>query len=302
MERVARERRRLAAGGLMGLGMLISSCAGDAPSAGVAPAPARLLVSAQNTEILVGVDRVSFALFDASQRPLNGARARLELVRAGTTLESRPLEGIGAEYGQIPIYVGTARFPAPGPITLRVHASMTDGRRFDGATVAVVTNRSHELPVGHQVPPLRQAILGTPGVTIGQIDSGVPPDPWHTATIADGLAQHRPMVLYFGQPGFCKSRTCGPTVQVLQQLCRQFCGGFLVEHVEVHVPAGPDETATVNPAFTAFGLQTDPWIYFVNAAGVVSDRFEGPVTAKELGTAAIGTLAGKVPAVDVSAG
>jgi hypothetical protein len=33
---------------------------------------------------------------------------------------------------------------------------------------------------------------------------------------------------------------------------------------------------------------------------VIADRFEGPVTVSDLASAADGTLAGKVPAVDVS--
>jgi hypothetical protein len=137
-------------------------------------------------------------------------------------------------------------------------------------------------------------------VTIGMVDSGNPPDAWHAATVADGLAQHRPMVLYFGEPGFCKSRTCGPTVQILQQFAKTYGDRLLIEHIEDHFPAGPDESAQDNPGFTAFGLATDPWIYFVNADGVVADRFEGPVTVSDLSTAADGTLAGHVPAVQIS--
>lgn len=40
----------------------------------------------------------------------------------------------------------------------------------------------------------------------------------------------------------------------------------------------------------------------VNSAGIISDRFEGPVTVSELKTAADGTLQGKVPAVDIALG
>ncbi|MBV8444776.1 MAG: hypothetical protein JOZ92_02540 [Candidatus Dormibacteraeota bacterium] len=74
---------------------------------------------------------------------------------------------------------------------------------------------------------------------------------------------------------------------------------MLFEHIETYYPAGPPSTARVNPAFLAFGLQTDPWIYFVNSSGVVADRFEGPVTLAELQQSAAGTLAGRVPAVSL---
>jgi hypothetical protein len=65
-------------------------------------------------------------------------------------------------------------------------------------------------------------------------------------------------------------------------------------------PAFIDNSAPNNPAFKAFGLQSDPWVYFVNSAGIVTDRFEGPVTLSELQGAAVGTLAGHVPAVSLT--
>lgn len=286
------------------LGAALAACGSDDTSASGTSSPAgTLMVSPQNSEYLVGVDRVSVALFDQNKRPVRGAMATLE-VRGpqGGTIETRQLEDIGPEYGGIPIYVTTAKFPAGGSYNFVVHAVLAGGGEDTGQAFVTVGTTSREIPVGTRLPALRQPIMGGPGVSIEQIDSGVPPDPWHTATIADGLAQRKPMVLYFGEPGFCKSRTCGPTVEVLKEFERQEGTAFLIEHIEDHFPAGPDETSTINPTFEAFGLQTDPWVFFVNTQGVVSDRFEGPVTVAELMSAAQGTLAGRVPAVDISLG
>jgi hypothetical protein len=297
-------RRSLA---LLLLPLGLAACGSDSTGANttaVATTDA-LMVSPQNSEYLIGINRVSLALFDQNRHPVSGAKASLEVqgdVTGGGTFETRPLEDIGPEYGGIPIYRTTAKFPQVGSYKFVVRAALADGSSLSGYAYVNATDRSREIPVGTTVPALRQPIMGDPGVTIEKIDSGVPPDSWHTATIADGLAQHKPMVLYFGEPGFCKSRTCGPTVQVVKEFEQQEGTAFLIEHIEDHFPAGPDETATINPTFAAFGLQTDPWIFFVNSQGVISDRFEGPVTVAELMSAAQGTLAGKVPAVDVSLG
>jgi hypothetical protein len=107
------------------------------------------------------------------------------------------------------------------------------------------------------------------------------------------------MVLFFGQPGYCPSKTCGPTVSILHQLCTQYCSQLSFQHIETDFPASAAQTFN-NPAFRAFGLQTDPWVYFVNSAGIVTDRFEGPITLDELKSAAEGTLAGHVPAVSLA--
>ncbi len=46
--------------------------------------------------------------------------------------------------------------------------------------------------------------------SIRQIDTGVPPDDMHYTSIASALAAHHALVIYFGSPGFCKSKTCAP--------------------------------------------------------------------------------------------
>jgi hypothetical protein len=155
------------------------------------------------------------------------------------------------------------------------------------------------------VPPVQQKVVTDPGVNLPMVDSGVPPDTWHDVTVAQALAAHRPMVLYFGEPGYCPSKTCGPTVAILKQLCTRYCTQFSFQHIEDDYPPGPafvqPNALPNNPAFNAFGLRSDPWVYFVNSAGVVTDRFEGPITLDQLQGAADGTLAGRVPAVSLSA-
>jgi len=286
------------------LGGLLAAC-GQPETASTSPAPQagggaiKLQVQPTITELLTGTDRMGLALFDASGRPVTGAQVTMEVQGLGGVDEHRPLKDIGPEYGGIPVYTGTASFPTVGVYKLLVSASLPGGRTGDGTISVRVSATGPGLPIGARVPAVKQPIVGA-GVTVGMVDSGNPPDSWHDATVADGLAQHRPMVLYFGEPGFCKSRTCGPTVQILQQFAKTYGDRLLIEHIEDHFPAGPDETAKDDPGFTAFGLATDPWVYFVNAEGIVADRFEGPVTVSDLSTAADGTLAGHVPAVQIS--
>jgi hypothetical protein len=287
------------------LGVLVLAGCGEADTTTTASPPSsglvKLDVQPTITELLTGVNRIGLALLDARGTPVSGAKATVEVVGTGGVDEHRPLTDIGPEYGGIPVYTGTALFPQVGVYRMLVSATLASGQQAAGVISVKVSDRGPGVPIGARAPSVSQPIIADPGVTIAQVDSGNPPDSWHDATVAQGLAQHRPMVLYFGEPGFCKSRTCGPTVQILQKFAQTYGGRFLIEHIEDHFPAGPDEGAKDNPGFTAFGLATDPWVYFVNADGVVADRFEGPVTVGDLAGAADGTLAGHVPAVQVSA-
>jgi hypothetical protein len=263
--------------------------------------PHRLVVVAGNSTLVVGVNQIGVELFDELERPVMAAHVTVDIQGTPGGVESRPLVAVASEYGSVSAYVGVARFPRAGQYRYTVHVTLGAGTRVTSGTDIRVVSSGPELPIGARVPPLRQPIATNPGVRISDVDSGVPPDPWHTATIADGLAQHRPMVLYFGDPALCAA--CGPTVKVLEQLATKYGDQLLFEHIEDDYPAGAaKETRKANPAFDAFGLQTDPWVYFVSGGGVISDRFEGPVSLSELQAAADGTLAGRIPAVDVAAG
>ncbi len=300
-------------GWLAGLAVLVAfpvvSCGEMACAAGTqsctGPATAGLNVQPQNSTLLVGVNRISIALLNGQATPVTAAHVTVQITGpGGASLGTRPLEDIASVYGGIPVYVGIADFPTAGQYEYVVQGIDSAGRLTGGNAFVTVAATGAELPVGATVPAAQQKVVTDSGVTLSMVDSGVPPDTWHDVTVAAALAEHRPMVLYFGEPGYCPSKTCGPSVTILKQLCAQYCAQFSFQHIEDDIPPGPafvqSNALPNNPAFLAFGLRSDPWVYFVNSRGIVTDRFEGPVTLDELQGAAEGTLAGRVPAVSLS--
>ena len=288
---------------------VIAACGATACAAGscaASPPSGTLNVQPQNSTLLVGVNRISIAILNGQSTPVIAANVSVDIVGpSGTSVGTRPLEDIAPVYGGVPVYVGIADFPSAGQYDYVVKGTNSAGAPINGNAFVTVMTTGPELAVGMTVPAVSQKVVTDPGVTLTMVDSGVPPDTWHDVTVAQALAEHKPMVLYFGEPGYCPSKTCGPTIAILKQLCTQYCTQFSFQHIEDDVPPGPafvQPTAYPNnPAFLAFGLRSDPWVYFVNSAGVVTDRFEGPITLDELRGAAAGTLAGHVPAVSLSA-
>jgi hypothetical protein len=287
----------------------VSGCGGGTEvcaAAGCAQAALVLNVQPQNSTLLVGVNRISIALLNGQSTPVTAANVSVKIVGpSGTTIGTRPLEDIAPVYGGVPVYVGLADFPSAGQYDYVVSGTDSAGRPVTGNAFVPVITKGPELAVGMMVPAVQQQVVTGAGVTLSMVDSGVPPDTWHDVTVAQALAAHKPMVLYFGEPGYCPSKTCGPTIAILKQLCTQYCARFSFQHIEDDYPPGPafvqPNAFPNNPAFLAFGLRSDPWVYFVNSAGVVTDRFEGPITLHDLQGAAEGTLAGRVPAVALSA-
>jgi hypothetical protein len=103
-------------------------------------------------------------------------------------------------------------------------------------------------------------------------------------SIAESLAAGAPFVVTFATPKFCTSRTCGPVVDVVDAVRREFAGrGLRFIHVEIY--EGNDPTQGYNRWMREWKLTTEPWVFVVGRDGRVAERFEGAVSLRELGAA-----------------
>src|SRR6202165_5465700 len=172
-EAVNRRSRWLA----LAVGCIALTACGGATDSGSAE---NLSVSPQNTSLVVGVNRLSLALLDQQQNPVhaNGVSLRV-LNNNGATVGTAALTNIGPEYGGIPVYTGVTKFPDVGQYEFIVSGSRSDGQPVLGHAYVTVAVSGIGVAVGAHVPPVSQAVLGVPGVTLATLDSGIPPDSWH---------------------------------------------------------------------------------------------------------------------------
>lgn len=100
-------------------------------------------------------------------------------------------------------------------------------------------------------------------------------------------------MVIFATPAFCVGATCGPSLDVAKTVANDHPDLNWI-HVEVFDnqagAASRDELVPV-PAVLEWGLQTEPWVFVVDGAGVVTARFEGAVGEAEL-REAVETVAG----------
>jgi hypothetical protein len=100
-------------------------------------------------------------------------------------------------------------------------------------------------------------------------------------SIADSLDAHAPFVVVFATPEFCVSRVCGPTVEVVQKVAREFAGsGIRFIHVEIYTDNDPKKG--YNKWVREWRLPTEPWVFLVDASGKVRGKFEGAISVGEL--------------------
>ena len=139
--------------------------------------------------------------------------------------------------------------------------------------------------MGSPAPASRQRTLAD-GVDLSEISTARPPNPeMHRITVADALELGRPLVVTFATPGFCQTRFCGPVLeQVVTPLSERYDGRVTFVHIEPFDLARlHDESTFVTvPAMEEWGLSTEPWVFVVDAQGLVAAKFEGIVSQQEI--------------------
>jgi hypothetical protein len=101
----------------------------------------------------------------------------------------------------------------------------------------------------------------------------------HDTDLADAAGK-QPVVLLFATPALCVSRVCGPVVDVAEQVKSEVGEDAAFIHSEVFNDNDPN--AGILPQLRAYGLETEPWLFVLDAEGRVSTRIEGAFSVEEL--------------------
>ena len=278
---------------LLAAGLLLSAC-GTAAAPDTGAASSQLQAQVVASELVTGAQqRVPIGILDHNT-PVTDATVHVRaFLLQGTTgvfkgesdapFKGGGLEGAGA-------YIAHLDLVPAGNWGLQVTASRPNGAHlsqqlaFNVLANPVVPGVGQAAPASHS-PTTRDADATT-------IDSGRPPDDMHQISIADAIAQHRATLIIFASPAFCTSRTCGPEVKVVQSLEPAYKDRLTFIHVEIYRDFVPDPSKRqLAQTVVDWRLQTEPWIFMIDARGVIMARFEGPTATDEV-RAAIAKLVG----------
>ncbi len=235
---------------LLGSALLLAACGAGTSAGTAAPSATTAALQAQivASEVLVGSQRFPVGILDQNT-PVNDAivHVRAFLVN-GAVAQLKSPDG-GHAVIRLPFtVVANATVPAPG----------------------------QPAPPSHN--PTAKDVSD-----IGTIDSGQPPDDMHQLSVADAIAQHRPTLVAFATPAFCTSATCGPLIHALQSLEPNYRTRLTFIHIEIWRDFKPDPSKRqIRPEVLEWRLQTDPWVFLIDAKGLIRTRFEGVADADEL--------------------
>ena len=180
-------------------------------------------------------------------------------------------QGEGIRFDQVGVWTATieADIDTVGPVTLE-------------SNFAVQEQPALPAP-GQKALKTENLTLASKGVKPVSIDSraqgGKPiPDPeLHEWTIADAIAQGRPVLVLFATPVYCMSQFCGPTVEALQQLAADYPDKAVFIHVEIWRDY---DKSVINQGAADWLYRndnlTEPWLFLIDDKGVIADRW-GPL-------------------------
>jgi len=233
--------------------------------------------------------RVSFLVVDAEGRVITLPTARVwvaDALEAAPFLESSAkLERIGvpggAQADASHIYVTQLRLPRPG--TYWMLAEPEGGGTKVQALGNVVVAETDTVPdIGDPAVASETPTLASTGGDLSKLTTRTPPDESLLEySIADSLRAKAPFVVTFSTPKFCSSRTCGPVVDVVEEVAGRFEGGD-VRFIHVEVYEGNDPAKGLNRWMHEWGLPTEPWTFLVGRTGRIVERYEGAVSVNEL--------------------
>lgn len=258
--------------------LILTACGGDKPN-GFAR------VASANGSVGVGEQRVLVAIVDPKTDEFLAAPD----VAATATLR----DGIGSPIGQyegdfiwiVPDLRGLYAFQMeiPGPGTFQITVT-SDAFNEAGPVGLVTVEDPGVIVVGDEAPRSETRTSGTHD--INDITSDPDPDPrFYELSVADAVG-NGPTAIVFGTPAWCTSQACGPLLDQVKALSREFPELNYV-HIEVYEDIHVDsfDELTVVPSVGEWGLPAEPWVFITDADGLVSASFEGVASNEELSNA-----------------
>ena len=274
--------------GLMVVSILLAACGTADPATGstsadssAEPFGADAAGFAASSNLAVGTERMLVAITnDSGQRlPSPDIPITLEIWLDGRDFQRQIVDGtfMWAIPDVSGLYRGTVQFDTPGTWYVSVTPE-------GGAPLAAFPVTVYEEPFTPTAgdPAPRSETLTSADAPISEISSDFNPNPaFYEMSVAEAVTSGRPSVIAFATPRFCTTAICQPTLVLLRDLSPGYPEvNFL--HVEVFTNINDPDNIVLAPAVDEWGLPTEPWVFVVDAEGIIMGRFEGLVTPEEL--------------------
>ena len=182
------------------------------------------------------------------------------------------------EEAPLGLYVSYFEFPSPGLWEITLSSNGTE----IGQTLFEVIDDSPIPTIGDEAPSTDSLVASTPD-EIATISTDQDPVPgFYDLSIAEAISNDRPTVVAFVTPAFCQTALCGPTLETVKAATADR-DDLDVVHVEpFDLELAPQGVLVPILSMDDWGLQTEPWVFVIDADGIVTATFEGIIGLDEL--------------------
>jgi hypothetical protein len=181
-------------------------------------------------------------------------------------------------------YVADAVYGSRGP-HIAVGLVRLDGRLVVAEPVAAIPVGEKNGPpnVGDRAIRVHTETGADVGGDLTKLSTRRPPPADMLDTDFADVVGKKPAVLLFATPALCASRTCGPVVDIAEQVRAQ--NGKGVTFIQQEIYQDNDPGKPYRPQVLKWRLPTEPWAFVVDRHGKIAARFEGVFSVGELARA-----------------
>ncbi|HEX9342526.1 MAG TPA: hypothetical protein VF995_02775 [Actinomycetota bacterium] len=291
--------------GALGVSALVSACGskgGGSSSTGTAPAGSLKALAAGATQLSllgtadaqnplpVGRSLFTFGLVTPDNQLISGGSPQVWLAKDDT---SKALGPFPATSFHMSAY-GLTGDKSPATELTSFYGAEVEAPSAGNWLIVAVADLNGTHVAGQGGAPVSEKVVGAIGskalseptpvaastAARAKICTRNPPCTMHSISLDKALRSGRPTVISFATPLLCQSRMCGPVVDE-QLVAFHQVGAAKANfiHVEEFPTRDPSKPAK---AFSAWGFQTEPWVFVIDKGGVIRARYMGPVTAVQI--------------------
>jgi hypothetical protein len=282
MSTTKRSVRILASAAVLALGL--AACGGESAF------PDESLTIVANSDIGVGTSRLQVGAVSPDGERLGGPDIPVSFViepsDGGVDRATYPAEWIWLIPERVGLYRADVELPTAGVWGVAVMPE--DGAALTPAAFQV-REETFAPNIGEPAPTAPIDTLATMPLEALTTDSE-PDEDFYQMTLEEAFGSGSQTVVVFSTPAFCRTATCGPTLDIVKQAKTNFPDVNFI-HVEVYTDINaPGFTPTPEFLHPALGpeywnLPTEPWVFVVDEKGIITARFEGALTPDDVANA-----------------
>ncbi|HZX55706.1 MAG TPA: hypothetical protein VFE86_13550, partial [Ilumatobacteraceae bacterium] len=251
-----------------------------------------------STELVVGPNRMLVNLITQQNEPLGSADRPVQFklynlaADPATAKVDTQATFLPTIQGRPGLYRADVTFDAAGDWGLETITTEQDGSHRSGRMIFSVLAQGTTPRIGDQAPTSTTP-TATTADEIAHVSTDTHPDPdFYKVSEPDALTQHKPFVIVFATPAFCRTAMCGPTLDIIKSAAADYKDKLTFIHVEpyqltysngqLQPVLTKDNLPIPVDATNIWGLPTEPYTFVVDSSGKVTAKFEGIVAPEEL--------------------